>query len=491
MSITASSRRISSVAIVAVVAILFAVVIYQFWGVLQDTALVLRYHFGVDYGEGVVWQQVLLMFGPRMYSPSPDLPFIVFHYPPLYHIAVRGLMTLGLDPLFAGRVLSVAASSVSALCIGALILASIRDPHNTIKIAIAVTVALMFLCLPAVRTWGTFMRVDMLAVALGFLGTVVFVMSRCSRAGTIVALLLCVASVFTKQTQLPSGIAVFLVALACASHTAIVASLVAGGVGLAGAATLEFATGGFLKNIISYNVNPFTLARAADNIWQERETGPFLLVMLFGLAGVAVSFRRENGVAGLRGRDRRTIAISVVVVHFLLACFSGLEILKDGSSNNYFIDLFASGFILIGIVLCGVVTKPLLLSPLAVLLALSIANLRHHYYIPERLERAAVESEQLVERIAQADRPVSSDDMVLVMRAGKSLVFEPAIIRVLIAGGKWDPASLLAMIRDHGFAFALTNTSGSESGPLITQAIRDAYPRKEVFQRDLTANYPR
>jgi hypothetical protein len=33
--------------------------------------------------------------GPRMHGPIDHLPFIVFHYPPAYHLASRAVMALG------------------------------------------------------------------------------------------------------------------------------------------------------------------------------------------------------------------------------------------------------------------------------------------------------------------------------------------------------------------------------------------------------------
>jgi hypothetical protein len=72
----------------------------------------LAYPFSLDYGENIVWQQALLIPGPRMYGPIDHLPFIVFHYAPVYHMAARAVMALGVDPLAAGRAVSIAATAV-------------------------------------------------------------------------------------------------------------------------------------------------------------------------------------------------------------------------------------------------------------------------------------------------------------------------------------------------------------------------------------------
>src|SRR5262245_25698554 len=96
-------------AIFVVVLLLARAVVY-----LQNAFDAVRYPFGIDYGEGIVWQQLLLIPGPRMYGAITDVPYIVFHYPPVYHLAVRAVMLLGLDPLMAGRGLSVACTLTTA-----------------------------------------------------------------------------------------------------------------------------------------------------------------------------------------------------------------------------------------------------------------------------------------------------------------------------------------------------------------------------------------
>src|SRR5947208_770989 len=79
---------------------------------LQNALEAVRYPFGLDYGEGIVLQQVLLTPGAHMYGAITDAPYIVFNYPPIYHLAVRLAMLLGFDPLMAGRGLSVACTLV-------------------------------------------------------------------------------------------------------------------------------------------------------------------------------------------------------------------------------------------------------------------------------------------------------------------------------------------------------------------------------------------
>lgn len=490
MSAAAPRNRGQVLAVSVFAAAFLAVALYQAWGVGQDWAAALGFRYELDYGEGIVWQQMLLMWGPRMYSPSPALPFIVFHYPPLFHTLVGALDALGLDPLLSGRLVSVVSASVCAVTIAVLILTGTRAERRLERSVLAIAVALMFLCLNPIRYWGMLMRVDMLSVALGLLGTAVFARSRGTTVGITAALLLCVASLFAKQTQLPAGISVFLVALACAPRRAIVASVIAGAAGLTAVAILEATTGGFLKNIIGYNVNPLNLGKAREFIWGEREEAAVVLLMVTGALAILLQLRKAEIWVDLRRCDPVAMTQTVVAIHVVLACLTSLQIIKDGANNNYFIDLLAVGCVVIGFLVCNADRPFTATCTVIAILALSVANLRHRQLGATWLAQRTARENKLVELIAAQTKPVMSDDMVLLLRAGKSVIYEPAIVRVLVAAGRWNPAELLTMIRDHGFALAITSKDNSESGPLVTAAIEANYPRENAADPRLILHFP-
>lgn len=490
MSSPARRDREQRLAVLIFASLFLAVALYQAWGVGQDWLSALRFRYELNYGEGIVWQQMLLMGGPRMYSPSPALPFIVFHYPPLFHVLARALVALGLDPLLSGRLVSVVSALVSATTVAALILTGTRSERRVETVVLATAVALLFLCLNPVRSWSMFMRVDMLSVALGLLGTAAFAHSRGSTVGMTAALLLCVASLFAKQTQLPAGISVFLVALACAPRRALVASVIAGAVGLAVVVVLEAVTGGFLKNIIAYNVNPLHLGNAREYLWREREAAPLVVIMVVGAIGVLLQLRRADILADLRRCDPLVMTRVVVVLHFALAGLMALQIIKDGADNNYFIDFLTTGCILIGFLVCNAERPFIARCVVIVVLALSVASLPHWTLGVKWLAQRTAREDKLVDLIARQTKPVISDDMLLLMRAGKSVVYEPAIVRVLVAAGRWDPAALLSMIRDHDFAFAITSAYVGQNGPVVKAAIEASYPREDTSDPRVTLHFP-
>ena len=61
-------------------ALLLALLTGHVIGVCQDFIAAIYSPIQLDYGEGIVWQQAVLIPGPQMYSNSQALPFIVFQH---------------------------------------------------------------------------------------------------------------------------------------------------------------------------------------------------------------------------------------------------------------------------------------------------------------------------------------------------------------------------------------------------------------------------
>ena len=168
----------------------------------------ISYPFGLDYGEGIIWQQALLIPSARMYGAITESPFIVFHYPPIYHLAVRAAMLLGLDPLVAGRGLSVTCTLTAAALCAWLVRWGVNDHVNGMAKIIGCTIgALLPLSLWPVEYWSMLMRVDMLAICLSILGVALVIKSVQRPAWLAIAMPIFVLALFTKQTTVaaPAG----------------------------------------------------------------------------------------------------------------------------------------------------------------------------------------------------------------------------------------------------------------------------------------------
>ena len=138
---------------------------------LGYAARAITFPFELEYAEGIVWQQALLIPGPRMYGDITQFPFLVFHYTPVYHLVVRALATLGIDPLAAGRGTTAAATIAIAILAGAISSTAMRKivPTNA-RIIGATLSSLMVFTYHPVQEWAVTMRVDMLAIAFSIAG---------------------------------------------------------------------------------------------------------------------------------------------------------------------------------------------------------------------------------------------------------------------------------------------------------------------------------
>jgi len=463
-------------------------------GVCLDFVAAIRYPFELDYGEGIVWQMAALVPGPRMYDSSPALPFIGIPYPPLYFLLVRAATGFMPDMLSAGRLISAASAVLIAPLVSGLVLVVTRHPgqRQPLRIAIAVAAGLLVLSLHAVRSWGLLMRVDTIGVALSLAGVLVAARADGGFRATTCALLLCVASVYCKQTQLPAGVAIFLVTLLRRPASALGAGAIAALVGLAALGTLQVITsGGFLLNIIGYNLNRMTWHNGYFAALPEMSSLPFLALMLVA-AWVMLSrlfpAAPRPAVSGwslvrLRLADQAAAARAIVLLYFIFSTLMLVTIFRFGSFFNYFLNCFCIGVVLIGVLLCDLAGNRRNFALAIGLLVVAVLPMPWRQ-LPERFPQGLLDQQSaLVRRIAAADKPVASEDMTLLMRAGKPVIFDPAGVTELAAIGLWDEGLLLDMIRMRGFAFMITGgdaVGGSRRrSPAVDAAMRAAYPRAE------------
>lgn len=467
-------------------------------GVGLDFLAAISFPYQLDYGEGIVWYQAMRIPGPDMYRAGEGLPFIVFHYPPVFHMLARAASWVAPDMLSAGRLVSgLAALSIGPL-VAALVLTAGRRHGERLKarhLAIAAAAGLLAVCLHAVRTWGLVMRVDTVAVALGLAGVLLAARANGRIAGTICGLLLCVAAVFTKQTHLAAGASVFAVVLLRRPRKALISGAVALTIGLCALSALQFATdGGFLRNIIGNNLGRFSLRNVYDALAAERSSAPFVLLMLVAAFMVLLGLWRQRApgprfravrqlVLIVRLIDPTMAARAILLLHFALASAMLVTLLKSGGNYNYLLDALCVGCVLLGVMMCELLRAPGKFLAVAGVLIVGVLALPFRQ-MPDRVPLAELNRQTaLVQRIAAADKPVASEEMTLLMRAGKPLVFEPAIASELASVGRWNESPLLEMIRSGGFAFMITtdNTLGGSPRrtPGVDAAMRAAYPRVE------------
>jgi len=450
-----------------------------------------QFPFGLDYGEGIIWQQALLIPGQRMYGDITHFPFLVFHYPPVYHLAVRVIAALGAPMLEAGRALSVFCTLMSGGLVAALA-NDVIDPNTGRywRLAGAAAGGLTMYCYWPVVFWSPFMRIDMLAIMLSLLG--VWLAGRSFRTPLLLypAVLSFVLAVFTKQSSIAAPIAAMVVCLTTDRRLAFKAFGLGLLVGLIGLAALIWMTdGGFIRHILLYNLNRFSLKLAAWTIYQE--TVPHALFLIMALAGLIAGWR------GLAGRGSRHAPLMAMLTLYLVLTSGTLVGLgKSGAAQNYFIEWMCVWSVMIGVLIAfslnrtfgdGAVTRhwsvPALLLPAALVLQIAALPSGTNFGGDDPVRVGQLDA--LVDRIRDARQPVLSDDMVLLLKAGQEVPWEPAIFAELATTGRWNEQLIIDSITTRAWAFIVTEGKPSDLiydsrfTPAVDRAIRETYPRTE------------
>jgi hypothetical protein len=486
-------------------ALVAAALLWHFLLYLRHAVGAVFYPFELDYGEGIVWQQALLIPGTSMYGDITHYPFIVFHYPPFYHLVVRGLAAAGLDMLVAGRAVSL----VSALAIGMIVtfLAFRTAPRSigrTARLTGSAIAGLTVFCYEPVVAWSPLMRVDMLAVALGFLAVLCAVTSPGRPWRLYAGFALFLLAMFTKQTSIAAPMATFPVMLLIDRRRTLMAAFATLVVGLALLLLLEVSTGGgFLRHILLYNLNRYRFDLLIEGIVSQWHHTVFLL---FTLGGVISLWRRLAGERSWANRHAfiRDVAESIdtrcllaVTLYLIITTLMLVMLGKSGAADNYLIEGMCVWSVIIGAFVASLMDRAIvgvstIVAPVSILLGwllvgqmLIMPTSNGEYWVATPASTRALEA--LRSRIANLPGPVLSDDMVLLLRAGKDVPWEPAIFAELASQGSWDQRLIIDRIKAHAFAMIVTQGQPGELNydsrhtPEVTRAIAAAYPRIETM----------
>jgi hypothetical protein len=449
----------------------------------------INFPYGLDWAEGAVWVEATLIPGPRMYAPVDDPPFLIFPYPLIYHLAVRGLMALGADPLVAGRSLAFACTLVIAGLCGVLVNRAMRGavsgPARWLGVAIAILVPLTY---HPVTYWAQQMRVDTLAIALSFLGVTLAVFAVRRPVLLCPAVIAFVLAVYTKQVELTASAAAVVVTFILNRRQTILAAL--GGLAIAVAAllALEWMTnGGFLRHLLFDNLNPFSLrvagAYVAQIYWDH------LVYFVFSVVGFVVMWARE-----IRSSPVRTLAVFliesdlriVLAVSTLWFALSSVMLVtsgKFGANENYFIEAMCVWSIPLGMLAAFVADRALaptsgpwaggLAAVLALALLFQVKQVGPKQYGNLHDPAFAAANARLIKDAQAADRPVYSEDLVISMRSGKGVVAAPPLLQA------HDEPAFVSMIEAKDFAFLILQYDERGYPADLLAAMRASYPVSE------------
>ena len=487
------------------VAVLAAVLGYGVWRLLRFVPFALRYPYELDYGEGIVLQQMRNMVAGTGYAPLGVYPGIVYHYPPVYHLTTAALAWGGgLDDLAAGRAVALLATLGMAVLTGGLTATVLRGVATwRVRATCGVLAALILTNFSAILLWSMLMRVDMLATALDLAGLALAIRALTRPRWIYAAALAFALALYTKQTMIAAPAATFAVLLVLRPGLAGRGIATMAVLGLGALAVIEQRTaGGFLHHILLYNINRFDVTRLAY-VW-----GMLLSNLGFiaaALVGVGATVRRWERATWRSDDPVRAAAVILLAWLTITTLMLGL-LTKVGSNENYFIEW------LCGIaVFAGVGLRPLVasawgdpdagpVSPILWVLAIAVMPFQSRTRSDWNNDRPALAVQErqfnaAVPLIRASAKPVIADPMTLLIRAGRPVEWEPAIAAELAHTGVYDEAAFVRMIRARRFGFFLLQGDAGQAlyrqryNPAVGAAIDAAYPVKRRIG-ELTLHLP-
>jgi 4-amino-4-deoxy-L-arabinose transferase-like glycosyltransferase len=468
--------------------------------VIQQT---IPYPYELDYGEGVVWQQMREIVAGHGFGRIDVFPSIVFNYPPVYHLVTAAFAgASGMDQLAAGRLLS----AIATIAIGGMIALTVShitkaDGGGRLSWICGLIAGLLIFSMMPVLHWSRFMRVDMLALFFSFAGLYFGLRALNQPKSIHVAALFFVVAVYTKQTSLAAPVAVFATLLFLRPQTAWAGIATGALAGFAALGVLIWQTsGGFIDHIILYNINRTELSRLQWVVTMFSQHALYI-----GVAAIAIgqqvhrrlpAYRDSAGLAAFRdtlASNTGDIRIVMLILHLLLATVMLVTIVKAGSTYNYYMEWLCLIALFVGLALGDVERRASgddsLAQPTLLTIALPLAVALQAYMLPDvpqdswRMDAPRqVELDRLAQMIRTAPKPIISDDMVMLVRSGKTVQWEPAMYAELGYNGIWDDRPFIAKIRNGDFSFFITRYEGTDAvhhssyNPKVAAAIATAYP---------------
>lgn len=458
----------------------------------------------LDYGEGIILFQATQVLNLKSaFHPLEQYPHVVFHYTPLYHLAVRAVMAVLHDPLLSGRLVSLMATLwLIGLFVWTVLRATRRYAPDGVRWYAAALTGAWVLLIPTIE-WSPLARVNMLGLAFQFTALSILTLKRFRLPGQVCAFGLLLLGLYTKQTMVAIPAAsVILIGLIRPAR----ALWLACGLAAAGSIVLlilAWATGGMIfRHWILYNVNPFRLKQALTLEWEHSRN--LALLIGAGLAAFWLTVPAANGAAwrnwshGVAARLaksplRRTgLGFGLVAI---LGFFVSWGIGKDGANMNYCLDWQLALCPLFGIFIVlllrhwslrdrgmRLLRPAFLLAMGATALAIGVqtliecnnaaawTGLAHQHRVTERQE-----DEELVKFISGLPGPVVSENMTLLLRAGKPVPFEPAIIKQTTETGVFDERELVQRTSDKFFDAFVLYTGTARMTQNMWNAIRQNY----------------
>lgn len=460
----------------------------------------------LDYAEGIIlWQASQVLDLQSAFHPLQNYPHVVFHYTPLYHLVVRAVDSVVHNPLISGRSVSAVAAFWLAGLFAWIVFRATRGyaPVGTRWFGAGLAGACTLL-VPAMQ-WAPLARVDLLGLALEFTAIGILCLGKSRSRNYIAACTLLLLGLYTKQSLLAMPAAAILLTGLIRPARAV---RMAGSLVVAGLTVLlilaKVTDGGVIRHWFLYNVNPFHLS---TGLFAQLGASTNLTALIpLGLAALFLTLPspdpahhrdwRKSLSARLANSSLRRTGLGcglVAIIGFVVSWGIG----KEGANINYCLDWQLALCPLTGLFMVLFLRSwkrsdraMAFLRPLVILLIGTTAaqlsvqaaldcNRAIGFSAAQRATIAAQhkEDENLTALIATFPGPVASENMLALLRAGKPVPFEPAIVVQTAGTGVFDESPLIARTERKFFdAFILTRDNyAMRFSPRMLAAIRANY----------------
>ena len=216
-------------------------------------------------------------------------------------------------------------------------------------------------------------------------------------------------------------------------------------------------------------------------------------VLFRRLAEVRSQYRAMPNVRAALGRDVADMRLLIAAAYLLISTLMLVLVAKSGSSINYFLEWFFALGLFAAMAPSEAIRgtrgkaerQTILAIGIPIALAIEVALHRMRDPTLAGTPRAHASWRSCLPRSLQPTNRSISDDMVLLIRSGREVLWEPAIFAELASTGDWDERPFVQRIRNGEFAFFITSGRRGHQrfderyNPAVAEAIDAAYPVKE------------
>lgn len=418
----------------------------------------IAYPNSLDYGEGFVMNYAKLWANGTWKWDINVPPYLTMVYGVGYPILIEPLIKVFGTQLWLGRVISF----ISALATCGFLFLIVRNlTRNNWYALIA---GLLPATQPIFRDWSAMARVDMPAVMFDIVGFYLVVRFRKTK-WVYLSLIPFVIAIAIKLTAI-SGLLAFLVYLLITNRQRLwkYALILSGGVALIVAPLMITSNGEYWKHIVLYqnSIENFDIPVFMVN-WQMFF---YAFIPLFALSLMYIK------------RKRTLIGVFIIVA----IAFDMITTFRAGAAGMYYYEAIMAGSIGTALGFYYLRRKPqtAMMFIIGMVVFLVIFNSKSNMSLPDGQYAKDVAIVQNM--ISNTDKPIPTENAVLVMDAQKEIPIELFIFTNLSRLGYWNDSEYLGQYNSQYFDYVLLKVSLDQKKKYESMGFPDSNFTSEVME---------